>query len=126
MAGCVRAPDVHDVDGQVAGRAEHLVCHRGPVQQARPARPALRPDHELASVGLACGLDQPGSNVAGPDLKERPAQLVQQLAILLELGRRRLVEVVDRPDVHPVKPGIGQPGEVGGLADEPLVDGRPF
>jgi len=38
-AGLVRPSDVHDLDGQVAGRAEHLFRHRGPVQQARQAPP---------------------------------------------------------------------------------------
>jgi hypothetical protein len=33
-AGLVRPPDVDDLDRQVAGRAEHLFGHRGPVQQA--------------------------------------------------------------------------------------------
>jgi hypothetical protein len=34
VAGLVRLPDVDDLDGQVAGRAEDLVRQRGPVQQA--------------------------------------------------------------------------------------------
>ncbi len=33
VAGLVRPPDVHDLDGQVASRAEDLVRHRGGVQQ---------------------------------------------------------------------------------------------
>ena len=82
-AGLVRLSDVHDLDGQVAGPAEHLVRHRGLVHQARPARPAMRPDHELASAGLARGPDQPGSDVAGADLKQSPAQFAKQLAVLL-------------------------------------------
>ena len=93
MAGLVRPSNVHDLDGQVASRAEHLVGHRGPVQQARPVRPAIRRDYELASAGLACGPDQPGSNVAGPDLEQSPAQFAKQLAVLPEPRRRRLVKV---------------------------------
>ena len=31
VAGLVRPPDIHDLDGQVASRAEHLVRHCGPV-----------------------------------------------------------------------------------------------
>jgi adenylate kinase family enzyme len=102
VAGLVRAPDVHDLDGQVAGGAEHLIRDRGPGQQARPARAAARPDHELTGSRLAGGPDQPGSRVAGPDLAQGAAQFAEQLAVLGQPGLRWLVEVVDRPDVHPL------------------------
>ena len=57
---------------------------------------------------------------------QSPAQFAEQPAVLLQPRLRRLVEVVDRPDVHPLEPGIGQPGEMGGVADEPFVGGRPL
>jgi hypothetical protein len=34
VAGLVRPADVHNLDGQVAGRSEHLIRHGGPAQQA--------------------------------------------------------------------------------------------
>src|ERR1700729_417653 len=92
VAGLVRPPDVHDLDGQVASGAEHLVRERGPGQQARPARAAARPDHELAGSGLAGGPDQPGSRVVGPDLPQGPAQFPEQPAVLLQPAVRWLVE----------------------------------
>src|SRR5271169_1259268 len=73
VAGLVRLPDVHDLDGQVAGRAEYLVRHRRRAQQTRPARATARPDHELAGSGLPGCPDQPGSRVVGPDLAQSPA-----------------------------------------------------
>src|SRR4029077_4801146 len=84
----------------------------------------MRPDHELACAGLARRPDQSGSNVAGPDLEEGPAQFAEQLAVLLEPRRRHPVEVVERPDVPSLEPWVGQLSEVGGVADEPLVGGR--
>jgi hypothetical protein len=83
------------------------------------------PDHELAGAGVASGLDQSRGGVAGPDFKQGPAEFAEQLAILLEPLRRR-VEVVQRADVHRLESGVGKPGEVGGVADEPLVGGRPL
>jgi SAM-dependent methyltransferase len=125
-AGLVRLSDVHDLDRKVAGRAEHLVRHGGPVQQARPVRPAARPEHELAGAGFAGGLDQSGSGVVGPDFTQGPAQFAEQPAVLLEPLCGRLVEEVQRADVHGHQPGVGKPGEAGGVADEPLVGGRPL
>src|SRR5271170_4644586 len=118
VAGLVRLPDVHDLDGQVASRAEYLVRHRRSVQQTRPARATARPDHELTGSGLAGGPDQPGSRVAGPDLEQRPAQFAEQPTVLLQLGLGWPVQIVDGPDVYPLEPGIGQPGEMGGVRDE--------
>jgi hypothetical protein len=86
-------------------------------------RAAARPDHELAGTGPAGGPDQAGSRVAGPDHTQRPAQFAEQLAVLLQLGPRRLVEIVDRRDVHPFEPGTGEPGEISGITDEPFVGG---
>jgi hypothetical protein len=88
-------------------------------------RPAARPDHELAGAGFAGGPDQPGRGVGAPDFKQGPAQFAQQPAVLFEPLRRRLVEEVDRPDIDRLEAGAGQPGEAGGVADEPLVGGRP-
>src|ERR1700734_4051207 len=67
---------------------------------------------------------RPRGGVAGPDFKQGPAQFGKQPAVLLEPLRRR-VEVVQRADVHRLEPGVGKPGEVGGVADKPLVGGRP-
>ena len=78
LAGLVRPPDIHDLDGQVASSAEHLVRYREPGQQTRPARASARPDHELAGPGLTGRPDQPGSRVVGPDLAQGPAQLAEQ------------------------------------------------
>jgi hypothetical protein len=125
-AGLVRPSDVHDLDGQVAGRAEHMVGHRGPVQQACQTPPVARPDHELAGARLAGRLEQSRGGVAGPDFKQGPAQFAKQPAVLLEPLGRRLVEKVQRADVHRLEPGVGKPGEVCGVADEPLVGGRPL
>ena len=85
-----------------------------------------RPDHELAGAALASGLEQPRGGVAGPDFKQGPAQFAKQPAVLLEPLRRRLVEKVQRADVHRLEPGVGKPGEATGVADEPLVGGRPL
>jgi hypothetical protein len=52
-------------------------------------------------------------------------QLAEQPAVLLQPGRRRPPEVVDVPDVHPAEPGVGQPGQLGGVADQPFVAGGP-
>ena len=52
-------------------------------------------------------------------------QLCKQPAILIQPLRRRPVEVVDGPDVHPLEAGIGQSGEMGGVADEPFVGSAP-
>ena len=38
VAGLVRPPDVHDLDGEVTSLTEHLVRQCGPVEQTRPAR----------------------------------------------------------------------------------------
>jgi hypothetical protein len=70
-----------------------------------------------------CGPDQSGANVVGPDLEECSVQPGQYSAVVVELSARRPVEVVGRSDVHPLEFGIGKFGEIGGVADEPLVDG---
>jgi hypothetical protein len=124
VAGLVRPTHVHDLDGQVASRAENLVRHCRAIQQARPAGAAARSDHQLAGAGLACRPDQPGGNVAGPDLRQRPVHLAEQPAVLLQPGLRRSAEVVEISDVYPLEPGIRQPGQLGGVADEPFVGGR--
>src|SRR5258708_17700749 len=68
VAALLRPPHVHNLDGQVASRAEHPLPHRPPVQQTPPVRAAARPDHGLAGAGLASGLDQRPSSPPGPAL----------------------------------------------------------
>ena len=52
--------------------------------------------------------------------------LAELPTVLLQPGVRRPAEVVDVPDVHALEPGIGQPGQLGGVADEPFVGGGPL
>ena len=72
VAGLAGPPDVHDLDGQLVSRAERLVRHCGPFEQAGEVRVAARSDHELGGAGLAGGPDQAGIRVAGPDYAQRP------------------------------------------------------
>ncbi|HEY6496613.1 MAG TPA: hypothetical protein VIZ43_25335 [Trebonia sp.] len=123
VAGVAGAPEVHDLDRQLACGAKHLVRDGGPVEQAGEARAAARPDHQLAGTGLMRRPDQAGGRVTGPDQPQGPAQLTKQAAVLLQLRLRRRVKVVERRDVHRLEPGGGEPGELSRVADEPLVGG---
>src|ERR1700692_3500084 len=58
------------------------------------------------------GASAPTSSKAPPKSARRPAVFDKPL-------RRRLVEEVDRADVHRLEAGVGQPGQAGSVADEP-------
>ena len=90
----------HDVDIDPRPRlADDAADHRA-ARQALPARPAARAHDDLRRVQGARGLEECRSDVPAHDLVVRPAELVEELTLLLEQGCTRRRESVLRDHVH--------------------------
>ena len=90
------ADDV-DVDAD-AGIGDHAVDHGAAEQLAEP-RPPGRPQHDLRRVERTGGLDQRLADVGAHGLPVLAAQLLDELALAVELLGRRRGQTVLGPDV---------------------------
>ena len=114
----------HDVDVDPGpGLADDAADHRA-AGKALPARPAARSHDDLRRVQGARGLEQRGADVSADDLVVRAAELVEQLALLLEQGCTRRREPVLRDHVHADEVTLRALRDPCGSADQALAVGR--
>ena len=114
------ADDV-DVDAG-AGLADDAADHRA-AGQALPARPAARAHDDLRRVQGARGVEERGPDVSADDLVVRPAELLEELALLLEQRGARRGEAVLGDHVHADEVAFRALRDPRRAPDEPLAVG---